>query len=141
MKNSKLWKLAQKGKINTGDVYTDQEGNQLMYTGNSFQLYYTKIDITKRYVGMCLNDTWTYSHNDVFNMATTIVKEETDMGWGISDNASLKEKIKSEMADHLQGLNATGAIDASDYSETFDVAMDLLDQIYELGKKEGATHD
>lgn len=58
------------------------------------------------------------------------------MGWGISENASLKEELKSEMADFLNGLNSTGEISYAIYSETFDFSMDLLDKMYELGTKE-----
>jgi hypothetical protein len=29
-------------------------------------------------------------------------------GWGVSENASEKEKLKSEMADYLNGLNCCG---------------------------------
>jgi hypothetical protein len=57
------------------------------------------------------------------------------MGWGISENATPKEKIKSEMADYLKGLNSTGAIDYSTYSEMFDFSMELLDKMYELKNK------
>lgn len=56
--------------------------------------------------------------------------------WGISENATPKEKLKSEMADYLHGLNSTGEISYSAYSEIFDFSMALLDKMYELGKKE-----
>lgn len=55
------------------------------------------------------------------------------MGWGISENASSKEKIKAEMADFLKGLNSTGVIDYQIYSEMFDFSMQLLDKMYEEG--------
>lgn len=58
------------------------------------------------------------------------------MTWGISENATPKEKLKSEMADYLNGLNSTGVIDYTTYSEAFDFSMELLDKMYELGKKE-----
>ena len=57
--------------------------------------------------------------------------------WGISPNASDKEKIKSEWADELNGKNSVGKITYDVYSEMFDVGMDLLDMMYELGKSEG----
>ena len=58
--------------------------------------------------------------------------------WGVSPNASDKEKIKSEWADELNGQNSTGNIAYDTYSELFDVGMDLLDKMYELGKSDGA---
>ncbi|MDF2879615.1 MAG: hypothetical protein K0R54_172 [Clostridiaceae bacterium] len=56
--------------------------------------------------------------------------------WGISDKASPKEKLKNELADYLHGMNSCGKIAYSVYSEIFDVGMDLLDKMYELGKEE-----
>jgi hypothetical protein len=52
--------------------------------------------------------------------------------WGISSNASPKEKIKSEMADFLNGLNSVGKIDYTTYCEIFDFSMELLEKMYEL---------
>jgi len=57
--------------------------------------------------------------------------------WGISKNASPKEKIKAEYADYLHGLNSCGEITYTVYDEAFDVGMDLFDRMYELGKTEG----
>jgi len=59
------------------------------------------------------------------------------MAWGISKDASKIEKIKSEMADYLNGLNSTGEISYNIYSVTFDFAMKLLEEAYELGTKTG----
>ncbi|APQ78862.1 MULTISPECIES: hypothetical protein [Clostridium] len=56
--------------------------------------------------------------------------------WGISETAAPKEKIKSEMADFLNGLNSVGEISYSTYSEIFDFSMDLLDRMYDLAKSE-----
>jgi hypothetical protein len=58
--------------------------------------------------------------------------------WGISENATPKEKLKSEMADFLNGLNSTGEISYSAYCEIFDFSHELLDKIYELGKLENS---
>lgn len=55
--------------------------------------------------------------------------------WGISSSANPKERLKSEMADFLNGLNSVGKIDYEAYSEIFDFSMDLLDAMYELGAK------
>lgn len=56
--------------------------------------------------------------------------------WGISPNASEKEKIKSEMADFLNGLNSVGEISYSTYSELYDFSIKLLDDMYKLAKNE-----
>lgn len=58
--------------------------------------------------------------------------------WGISENANEKEKLKSKMADFLNGLNCCGDIDISTYDKIFDFSMDLLDEAYELGKSENS---
>lgn len=54
--------------------------------------------------------------------------------WGISSEATEKEKIKAEMADFLNGYNSCGEIDYKVYSELFDISMDLLDRMYELDR-------
>lgn len=56
------------------------------------------------------------------------------MAWGIPETAREQEKIKAEMADHLNGLNATGTISYSTYSELFDLSMTLLDRMYATGR-------
>ncbi|MBL4968888.1 hypothetical protein [Bacillus halotolerans] len=58
------------------------------------------------------------------------------MSWGISPDATNKEKLKAEMADYLNGLNSIGAISYAVYSEAIDFSMKLLDQMYDLGKFE-----
>lgn len=58
--------------------------------------------------------------------------------WGISPTAMPKEKIKSEMADFLNGLNSVGEISYSAYSEIFDFSMDILNKMYDLGKLESS---
>lgn len=57
--------------------------------------------------------------------------------WGISENASPKEKIKSEYAEFLAGFNSVGDIPYNVYSTIFDVGMNLLETMYELGKSVG----
>jgi len=54
--------------------------------------------------------------------------------WGISETASEKEKIKSEFADFIGGLNSCAEIDYNTYSELFDFTMPLLDKMFEAGK-------
>ena len=56
--------------------------------------------------------------------------------WGISKNAEPKEKLKSKMADFLNGLNSVGKISYGTYCEIFNFSMELLDESYELGKSE-----
>ena len=61
------------------------------------------------------------------------------MGWGISETASAIEKIKSESADYLHGLNSCGVISWHTYSQSFDFYTDLLNRAYEQGKKDVTT--
>lgn len=63
------------------------------------------------------------------------------MSWGISSDATDKEKLKAEMADFLSGLNATGEVRYEVYKESFDFSMKLLDLMYELGKHEKRKDD
>lgn len=53
------------------------------------------------------------------------------MSWGISENASEKEKLKAEVNDYLHGLNAVGKIDWLAYSELYDVCMPILEKCYD----------
>ena len=59
-------------------------------------------------------------------------------GWGISCDASEKEKLKAEFADYLHELSSVGEISYENYSELFDFGMGLLDKMYEVGKKGSA---
>ena len=58
------------------------------------------------------------------------------MTWGIAETASEIEKIKSESADYLNGLNSCGVIDWNTYNCTFDFYAYLLMKAYEQGKKD-----
>lgn len=60
--------------------------------------------------------------------------------WGISENATEKEKIKSKMADFLNGLNCCGDISIGAYDKIFDFSMELLDSMYDLGRKESKNN-
>ena len=53
------------------------------------------------------------------------------MGWGISPNASEKEKLKAEVNDYFKGLNSCGDIDWVTYSELYDACMPILDKGYD----------
>ena len=54
--------------------------------------------------------------------------------WGIADTAPENEKIKSEFADFIHGMNSCGKISYLIYSQLFDFTMPLLDKMFELGK-------
>lgn len=56
-------------------------------------------------------------------------------GWGISENASEKEKLKAEVNDYFHGLNATGTIDYIAYSKLYDVCMPILEECYDRMEK------
>ena len=58
------------------------------------------------------------------------------MSWGISENASEKEKLKAEINDYFHGLNAVGMIDWIAYSELYDACMPILDKCYDRMKAE-----
>lgn len=53
------------------------------------------------------------------------------MSWGISENASEKEKLKSEVNDYFHGLNSVGMIDYKAYSDLYDVCMPILEECYD----------
>jgi len=57
------------------------------------------------------------------------------MSFGISMNASEKEKIKAEFNDFIKGLNSITIIDYKTYSELYDFCMPLFDKMYEIGRK------
>lgn len=56
------------------------------------------------------------------------------MSWGIAETASELEKLKSESADYLNGLNSCGEIDYSTYSHAFDFYAELIEKAYKSGK-------
>ena len=53
------------------------------------------------------------------------------MSWGISENASEKEKLKAEVNDYFHGLNAVGKIDYIGYSKLYDACMPILEECYD----------
>lgn len=53
------------------------------------------------------------------------------MSWGISSNASEKEKLKAEVNDYFKGLNSVGKIDYIAYSDLYDVCMPILEECYD----------
>lgn len=56
------------------------------------------------------------------------------MGWGISDTASDKEKIKAYYNDILMSKNSVGKISYIVYSQLYDIGIELLDKMYVVGK-------
>ena len=58
--NSQLWGMAEQNNIEKGSIFEDREGNQIIFTGKSFQLYYSDSDETEVYIGMCVGDTWEF---------------------------------------------------------------------------------
>jgi hypothetical protein len=57
------------------------------------------------------------------------------MSWGISENASEKEKLKAEMNDFLCGLNSVCKIDYIAYSKLYDACMPILEECYDRMEK------
>lgn len=58
MSNIELWSKAESGDLTVGSIFEDQEGNQIIFTGKSFQIYYTELE--NRYVGLCVGDIWDF---------------------------------------------------------------------------------
>ena len=63
------------------------------------------------------------------------------MSWGISENASEKEKLKAEINDYFKGLNSVGDIDYTAYSEIYDAVMPIIDNMYERMEHESDDDD
>ena len=63
------------------------------------------------------------------------------MSWGISENATEKEKLKAEVNDFFKGLNSCGMIDWICYSKLYDACMPILDEGYERMQKEKAEDE
>lgn len=63
------------------------------------------------------------------------------MGWGISENASEKEKLKAEVNDYFYGLNSVGKIDYLAYSDLYDVCMPILEECYDRMKLPAESED
>lgn len=58
------------------------------------------------------------------------------MSWGISENASEKEKLKAVVNDYFRGLNTMGQIDYTCYSELYDACMPILEECYDRMEEE-----
>lgn len=56
-------------------------------------------------------------------------------GWGISDSAPQKEKLKAEMNNLLSGLNSCTDIDYLTYDKLYTFLIDeLFEEVYKLSK-------
>ncbi len=55
--NHELWYMAEKDKLHRGTIIEDREGNQMIFTGLSFQTYYSNQSENK-YVGFVVGDEW-----------------------------------------------------------------------------------
>lgn len=49
------------------------------------------------------------------------------MSWGISENASPKEKLWADINDTIKGFNSTGKIDYNTYCELYDELRKVID--------------
>lgn len=58
------------------------------------------------------------------------------MSWGVSENASEKEKLNAEINDFFSGLNSVGDIDYTAYSDIYDAVMPIIDDMYERMRHE-----
>lgn len=54
--NVEIWTLVENGELEKGTIIQDRESNQMIFTGNSFQVYFT--DKNEKYVGFCKGDLW-----------------------------------------------------------------------------------
>lgn len=59
MHNAELWKQAENGEIEQWSIFKDQCGNEIIWTGRSFQAYTDEAE-PDVYVGMCLGDKWEF---------------------------------------------------------------------------------
>lgn len=62
--------------------------------------------------------------------------EDKRMNWGISENESEKERLKKEVNDYFQDLNAVGKIDYICHNELYDACMPILEECYDRMEKE-----
>jgi len=56
--NSNLYSMVDRNMLPKNTIIEDKEGNQLIFTGKSFQVYYTEINLDEKYVGFCKGDIW-----------------------------------------------------------------------------------
>jgi hypothetical protein len=68
LRTSYLWVLAENGKVKKGDIFVSSDGNEFIFTGKSFKLYFTEEDVRYAFAGMNIDETWTFSRNDAFEV-------------------------------------------------------------------------
>jgi len=57
-----LWIGVESGIWEKNDFFEDQDGNQIIWTGESFQVTYST-ESNSKYVGLCRYDKWKYVGN------------------------------------------------------------------------------
>lgn len=57
------------------------------------------------------------------------------MSWGISQNATEKEKIFADFNDSLKGMNSADGLSYHHYSAIWDLGRRLADKEYEQGRR------
>ena len=58
MKSSEIMRMAECGFIEKGRIVRDQDGNDFIFTGKTFQLYNTEAFNVDKYFGLAINDDW-----------------------------------------------------------------------------------
>lgn len=59
MKSSELMNMAEEGSIQKDTIVIDQEGNEFVFTGKSFQLLDWGNRDKDKFYGLCVGDNWT----------------------------------------------------------------------------------
>lgn len=67
------------------------------------------------------------------------LKEKKGMSWGISPNATEKEKIFADFNDSLQGINSEYGLSYYLYSNIYNIGRKLADKEYQQGRAEGES--
>lgn len=56
------------------------------------------------------------------------------MSWGISENATEKEKIFADFSEILNGINSADGLSYNQYSCIYDIGRELADKEYQQGR-------
>jgi len=67
-----LWRGVESDLWEKNDFFEDQDGNQIIWTGESFQVTYST-ESNSKYVGLCKDDQWKYVGN---------FEDENIIDWG-----------------------------------------------------------
>ena len=76
MRSSELMMLAENGGIEIGEVVVDQDDNEFVFTGKSFQLLHIEKASDGLFYTLCVGDDWKLK-NEIVQMI-----EWGDMGFG-----------------------------------------------------------